>query len=399
MMNQFSLFFFKPLVVFFLTASVAVAQEGNKEIIAQEMAGHIFRPKQLQATPDNVAQLKLPAGFTISKFAEGLGKPRMLAVSADGTVYVTDREAGTVTMLQDKNKDGKAETVKTVARRKNMHGIAIRDNKAYLITVNEVYTAAINADGTLDSLRQIIKGLPDGGQHGNRTLHFGPDGLLYISVGSTCNACKETSDESATMIQAKTDGSSRRIYAKGLRNTIGFDWHPQTKELWGFDHGIDWLGDEDQKEELNRITDGSDYGWPYVYADGKFEMHFDPQGMTHDEYARKTTKPVLLYDAHAAPMALLFYTGSQFPADYRGDALVTMHGSWNRAKPSGYKIVRVRFEQGKPVKAEDFISGFLTSDQKGQFARVCGLAQLPDGSLLIAEDATGVVYRVAYRPR
>ncbi|MFD1143142.1 PQQ-dependent sugar dehydrogenase [Larkinella insperata] len=388
-----------PLAGVLLTASLSIAQEGNKEVIAQEMEGHIFRPKQLQATPANVAQLTVPAGFTIHKFAEGLGKPRMMAVGANGSVYVTDREAGTVTLLQDKNKDGKAEVVKTVARRKNMHGITIRDNKLYLITVNEVYTAAIKPDGTLGSLQEIMKGLPDGGQHGNRTLHFGPDGMLYVSIGSTCNACKETSGESATMIQAKADGSRRRIYAKGLRNTIGFDWHPQTKELWGFDHGIDWLGDDEQKEELNRITDGADYGWPYVYADGKFEMHFDPQGMTHEEYARKTTKPVLLYDAHAAPMSMLFYTGSQFPADYRGDALVTMHGSWNRAKPSGYKIVRVRFEQGQPKQIEDFVTGFLTDNQRGQFARVCGLAQMPDGSLLVAEDATGVVYQVRYNPK
>ncbi|GAB3341152.1 sorbosone dehydrogenase family protein [Larkinella ripae] len=383
-------------IAFVLIAPRAFSQEGNKEVIAQQMEGHIFRPKQLQATSDNIAQLKLPAGFTIRKFAEGLGKPRMLAVSSTGTVYVTNRETGTVTMLQDQNKDGRADKSQVVAQKKNMHGITIRGNKVYLITVNEVYTAAIKPDGTLDSLQQIIKGLPDGGQHGNRTIHFGPDDQLYISVGSTCNACKETSDESATMIQAKADGSSRRIFAKGLRNTIGFDWHPQTHELWGFDHGIDWLGDEDQKEELNKISDGADYGWPYVYADGKFEMHFDPSGMTHEEYAKKTTKPTLLYEAHAAPMSLLFYTGAQFPADYRGDALVSMHGSWNRAKPSGYKIVRVRFDKGKPVKIMDFISGFLTDNNQAQFARVCGLAQLPDGSLLIAEDATGIVYRVSY---
>ncbi len=375
----------------------AIAQEGNKEVISQTMQGNIFRPKQLQATDQNLKQLKSPAGFTITKYAENLGKPRMMAVGADGTVYVTSREAGTLTMLQDKNNDGKAEVKKVVVTKDQLHGIAIHQNKMYLIAVNEAYSADINKDGTVGALKQIMKDLPDGGQHGNRTLAVGPDNNLYVSVGSTCNACNETSPESATMVQAKLDGTGRRIYAKGLRNTIGFDWHPQTKELYGFDHGIDWLGDEEQPEELNKLTDGADYGWPYVYANGKFEMHHDPKGMTHEQYAAKSTNPVLLYDAHAAPMSLLFYTGNQFPKDFSGDALATMHGSWNRKDPKGYKVVRVRFENGKPAKIEDFISGFLTENNTAQFGRPCGLAQLKDGSVLMSDDANGVIYRIAYK--
>ncbi|SEL02744.1 PQQ-dependent sugar dehydrogenase [Parapedobacter koreensis] len=372
-------------------------QDGNTEIIERNMEGHIFRPKQLMPTPENIGSLKLPPGFAIEVFAEGLGKSRMLAVAANGAVYVTDRDQGTLTLLQDSDGDGKAEIKKVLAKKDQLHGIAIDGDDLYLITVNELYKTAIHPDGSIDSLLLLVDDLPDGGQHGNRTLKIGPDNALYVSVGSTCNACIETNKENATMLKMNPDGSQRTIYATGLRNTIGFDWHPQTGELWGFDHGIDWLGNDEQQEELNKIVEGQDYGWPFVYGDGQFEVHHDPKNMTHEEYAAKSVKPTLLYDAHAAPMNLLFYTGNQFPGEFNGDAFVTMHGSWNRAEPSGYKIVRVRYENGQPTRIEDFITGFVTADKKGQFARVCGLAQHTDGSLLVADDAHGVVYRVYYK--
>ncbi|WP_079715641.1 PQQ-dependent sugar dehydrogenase [Parapedobacter luteus] len=371
-------------------------QDGNKEIIERRMEGHIFRPKQLLPTPENIASLKLPPGFTIEKFAEGLGKSRMLAVAANGSVYVTDRDHGTLTLLQDQDQDGKADVVRILTKKDQLHGIAVDGDNLYLITVNELYKTTIHPDGNIDSLQLLVDDLPDGGQHGNRTLKVGPDNALYVSVGSTCNACVETNKENATMLKVSLDGSQRATYATGLRNTIGFDWHPQTGDLWGFDHGIDWLGNDEQREELNKIEEGQDYGWPFVYGDGQFEVHHDPKGMTHEEYAAKSVKPTLLYDAHAAPMDLLFYTGDQFPEEFSGDAFVTMHGSWNRAEPSGYKVVRIRYENGHPTRVEDFITGFLTDDKKGQFARVCGLAQYTDGSLLIADDAHGVIYRVRF---
>ncbi|MDX5436934.1 MAG: PQQ-dependent sugar dehydrogenase, partial [Pontibacter sp.] len=344
-----------------------------KQPITASMEGHIFKPATVPATAARVQQLKVPAGFTISKFAENLNKPRMLAVHTDGTIYVTDRDKGTVTMLRDSNKDGKADKQQVVATKEGMHGIAIRDNKAYLVTVNEVYTADINKDGTLGQLRMIADKLPDGGQHANRTIEFGPDGMLYLSVGSTCNACDETSKESATLLQMKPDGSGRRVYAKGLRNTIGFDWRPQTRELFGFDHGIDWLGDTTQKEELNKLEDGGNYGWPYVFENGKPNLADEPpKGMSWEEYAKTTKFPVATYDAHSAPMDLLFYKGNQFPKEYQGDAIVTLHGSWNRSEPSGYKVVRVRFDNGKPKGFEDFVTGFLVDGNKAQFGRVVG---------------------------
>lgn len=374
------------------------ASKAEGDMISASMEGHIFKPALVDATDERVKTLKVPAGFIVTKFAENLGKPRMIAVSDKGLVYVTNRDEGTVTLLRDTDKDGKADENKLVAKRDKMHGITIHNNKMYLITVEDVFTTDIKNDGTLGDLKMIMQGLPDGGQHANRTIAIGPDNMLYVSIGSTCNACEETREESATMVQAKLDGTDKKIFAKGLRNTIGFDWHPQTKELFGMDHGIDWLGDESQKEELNKIEKDENYGWPYVFEKGKPNLaDTPPQGQTFEEYAKKTKFAELTYKAHSAPMSMKFYTGTQFPAGYKNSAFVAMHGSWNRAEPSGYNVVRLKFENGKPTGFEDFLSGFLVDGNKSQFGRVVGIAQHTDGSLLVTDDNNGVVYRVAYK--
>ncbi|WP_375448082.1 PQQ-dependent sugar dehydrogenase [uncultured Fibrella sp.] len=374
--------------------------ETNKQPTSAQIEGNVFEPALVPATDARVAQLRVPAGFTIAKFADSLGKPRQLAVSAAGNVYVTDREAGTVTLLRDTNGDGKADRKQVVATIKSVHGITINNGTMYLATIKEVFRAPINSDGTLGSLQQLINNLPDAGQHPNRTLAIGPDGLLYITVGSTCNACAEPNPEHATMLRANADGSNRTIFAKGLRNTIGFGWHPQTNELYGFDHGIDWLGDEQQKEELNLIKQGAFYGWPYIYGDGNYNPHPRPMGdTTYAQILARTTLPSLSYEAHAAPLAMVFYTNttgsSSFPADYINDAFVTMRGSWNRTKPSGYNVVRVHFENGKPTRIDDFVTGFLVDNNQSQFGRPVGIITLPDGSLLFSEDNNGVIYRVS----
>jgi glucose/arabinose dehydrogenase len=304
-------------------------------------------------------------------------------------------------LLRDTNGDGKADEKKIVANIKAVHGITIHADKMYLVAVKEVYRADLNSDGTLGTPQQLINNLPDGGQHPNRTIGFGPDGFMYITVGSTCNACAEPNAENATILRANADGSGRTIFASGLRNTIGFDWHPQTKELYGLDHGIDWLGDEQQKEELNQIKQGAYYGWPYIYGDGNYNPHPRPMGdTTYADILAKTTLPAFSYEAHAAPMGLVFYTGGTtgFPAEYQNDAFATLRGSWNRTQPSGYKVVRVHFENGKPVRIDDFVTGFLVDNNRAQFGRPVGIATMPDGSLLFTDDNNGVIYRVSYKP-
>ena len=390
------------LALFFAAAlpvPSAMAQDAG-QITDVEIVGHVYKPAQLDPTDAHIQNLQLPDRFRIEKFAEDLGNPRMIAVAEDGTVYVTRREEGDCLMLRDTNGDGRADEQQVVAQKPYMHGIAIRDGRIYLAAVTEVYVTDIQEDGTLGALEPIIDNLPDGGQHPNRTIAFGPDGMLYVSVGSTCNSCAETNDENATILRTSPDGSQRTIFASGLRNTIGFDWHPETDALWGMDHGTDWLGDDEQQEELNRLIEGKKYGWPYVYADGKINPADEPpNGTTSQEWAEQSEEPVLLHTAHSAPMQMAFYTGAQFPEDYRNDAFVAMRGSWNRKPPSGYEVVRIDFQDGEPVAIEPFLTGFLIGREDGShaiFGRPVGLAAMPDGSMLIGDDTNGVIYRIAY---
>jgi Raf kinase inhibitor-like YbhB/YbcL family protein len=377
-------------------APMAVAQQGDGTEI--QITTNVFKPNKVQPTSDRIGQLKLPDGFKVQSFAKGLGNSRIIAVSKKGDVYVSRREEGDVLLLKDANGDGKADGPPVqVASRAQTHGLAIKDNKLYLVTVKEVFVADIKEDGTLGELTMIIGDLPDAGQHPNRVMAFGPDGMLYISVGSTCNACNESNAENATILRSTPDGKSRTIFASGLRNTIGFDWNRRTGELWGLDHGIDLLGDEVQPEELNRLEQGKQYGWPHVYGSGDIYPQSTPVGGVTKEQWRDQSEPMVVgYTAHAAPMQMKFYSGSTFPAEYQGDAFATMRGSWNRNPASGYEIVRIHFENGQPKTIEPFLTGFLTDGGKTHFGRPVGLAVAKDGSLLMADDTNGVIYRIVY---
>ncbi|HUD43551.1 MAG TPA: YbhB/YbcL family Raf kinase inhibitor-like protein [Dokdonella sp.] len=365
------------------------------------VAAHVYKPAKVAATPQRISALQVPKGFDISVFAEGLRNPRILAVAPDGTVYVSRRDQGDVLMLRDADADGRADgTPVAVLHRPGAHGLAVHDGSLYVATSREVFAAPIQPDGTLGPVRMIIGDLPDTGQHPNRTLAFGPDGMLYISAGSTCNACNEANPESAALLRASPDGRSRTIFATGLRNTIGFAWHPQTGELWGLDHGIDYLGDDEQPEELNRIELGKRYGWPHVWGEGGLNPQSTPPGgLTKAQWKAISTPMALGYTAHAAPMQMLFYTGQAFPAEYGGDAFAAMRGSWNRKPASGYEIVRIVFRDGQPQRIEPFVSGFLSRDGRSHFARPVGLAMARDGALLMADDGNGVIYRIAYAGR
>jgi Raf kinase inhibitor-like YbhB/YbcL family protein len=383
-----------------LLAFPALAQDPQKpDSVA--ITAHIHQAGKIEPTAARISRLKLANGFKIEKFAEGLGNPRMLAVSDAGAVYVTRRSLGDVVMLKDTNSDGQADEQKVVASRPFAHGITIVNNVLYLVTIKDVYRADIREDGTLGELERIVNDLPDAGQHPNRTIAYGPDGMLYLSVGSTCNACQEPNPENATLLQMAPDGRMRRIYASGLRNTIGFDWHPETGELWGMDHGMDWLGDKQQPEELNLIKEGLQYGWPYIVGDGMANVSDTPPGkLTHDDWRRMSEPMVMGYTAHAAPMQMAFYRGNQFPSEYHGDAFVAMRGSWNAKPAVGFEIVRIDFDKGKPAGFKPFVTGFLegaATDKPTQFGRPAGLAYMKDGSMLFSDDSGGVIYRVSYQ--
>jgi glucose/arabinose dehydrogenase len=379
-------------------------------------------------------QLRTPPGFTVSVFASGLGNPRFLATDTDGSVYVTLREQGQVLRLRDADNDGDASDTneRTVVASaatnpdlEGVHGITISDGRMYLASVKAVLSASL-VGGQLGAFTTLIKDLPDGGQHPNRTLAVGPDGKLYVTVGSTCNACGESNAEHATVLRVNLDGTvtanpanaahpmlarnpmsrmSPRVFASGLRNTLGFDWHPTTGELWGSDHGSDGLGNDIPPDEINRIEGGKSYGWPFCYGAREPDPIIEPPSMmvTKAQYCATTTPFVTGYQAHSAPIGFTFYRGGQFPADYTGDAFVALRGSWNRDVPTGYKVVRVHFQAGVPTPRagqaspiEDFLTGFLIEGGRAHFGRLAGLAVDRTGALLVAEDTNGVVYRITH---
>jgi len=345
-------------------------------------------------TPDMVKNLKVPAGWEVSVAASGLGKPRMLFFGKTGELYVTRRDAGDILLLTDKNGDHKYDEVKTaVTDFKGVHGITIKDGWLYGCNNNEVRRYKLKPDGSADSDAKeiLINDLPSGGQHSNRTIDFGADGLLYITVGSLCNDCVGDK-ETATILTADPKNWKRAIYASGLRNTIGFDWHPQTGELWGLDNGADFKGDTWPPEELNRLVKNADYGFPFAY--GKREVdktREDPVGTTKEDLAKVSEPSVMEFTAHSAPIDFKFFgMGTPFP----GDALVCWHGSWNATNVAGYKVERIVFKNGQPSGSQDFLTGFLINNNKDRFGRPSGLAIANDGVVYISDDANGIIYCV-----
>lgn len=359
-----------------------------------------FRPTQLPFDQTAFDELVLPGGFAINVYRSGLGQARMLAVHGPD-VYVTQPMQGTVLRLIDANADGVAEAEEAVATGIPMvHGIAFHGDDVYLANVNNVFHGTVEGDGSFSSLTAIITDLPDGGQHALRTLAVGPDNLLYISIGSDCDACAEANPEHATLLRSTLAGqpkTARTIFAHGLRNTIGFGWHPTSGDLWGMDQGSDWRGDDLPPEELNAIASGKNYGWPYCFADRQIDPVIqDPPGQTKAAYCASTTPPVLLNQAHQSPIGMAFYTGNTFPARYENGAFIAFHGSWNRKPATGYRVAFVPFEAGEPQAIEDFVSGFLNEAGTATFGRPAGLAVGPDGSVLFTDDSNGIVYRVQH---
>lgn len=358
-------------------------------------AGNFMRPAE--AKPKNaLAKLKVPEGFKVNVFAEGLGGPRMMVVTEDGRVLVSRPKEGDVLSLRDSDGDGASDERKTiVSGLKRPHGMGLHEGKLFLVAMKTVYTLNPK-EGAKPSV--LIDGLPDVGQHENRSIAISPQGELFVSIASTCNNCDDPTPKNASMLRFSLDGKNEKLFAQGLRDTIGFDWRPGTAELWGMDHGKDWNGDDMPMEELNLLQEGKHYGWPYCMAKKIPDDNLvdEPEGESKKEFCARSEAPVIGTTAHSAPIAMKFYSGGQFPEAYRGDAFVALHGSWNRKPPSGYKVARIRFENGKPTRFEDFLTGFLAASGKEQYGRPAGLAIDRDGSLLVSDDSAGVIYRVSY---
>jgi glucose/arabinose dehydrogenase len=359
----------------------------------------VLRPEKRAASEALIGTLSVKSGFALNVFAPSLGNTRMLATHGD-YVYATRTMEGDVLRLTDSDANGVADATDPVATDlADVHGIAFNGDQVYLATIHSVYRGTVNGSGGFDALTPIITDLPDGGQHYRRTLGVGPDSLLYISVGSTCDACPDPNPENATILRASLDGTNRVVFASGLRNTIGFDWHPDTGDLWGMDQGSDMRGDDLPPEELNRISEDANYGWPYCFGDRVEDPIIDdPPGSTKQAFCAASQPAVAGFPAHQAPIGMVFYTGTSFPESYRDDAFVAFHGSWNRDPATGYKVVRVLFEDGEPQATEDLVTGFLIEDGTAYFGRPAGITTAPDGALLFSDDENGFIYRITAAP-
>jgi glucose/arabinose dehydrogenase len=342
-------------------------------------------PRPANAIPE------APQGFTVSLFAGGLTHPRFLAVAPNGDVFVTEPDAGKITVLSP---DGAHRTT-FVSGMNKPHGIAFHDGALYVADMTAVYRFAYKDGQRKASTKTRISKdpIPEGG-HFTRDIAFGPDGKLYLAIGSNGNVAENPLPRAAVSVV----GADGRFtpFATGLRNPVGIAFYPGTNDLWVTVNERDGLGDELPPDYFTHISQGDFFGWPYAYIG----PHPDPDfGKKKPEMVARTKTPDLLFQAHSAPLGLVFYEGDQFPADYKGDAFVAFHGSWNSAHPTGYKVVRIRFKDGKPVGGYDnFLTGFHIDDTSPAqvWGRPVGLAVAKDGSLLVTDDAGKAVWRVAY---
>lgn len=386
---------FLCLIVALIQVSFAQSEGPYRE---SKASGTLAKPAQVKFSDDMLSKIKVPKGFKVNVFARDLDGPRMMVSDADGSIYVSRPKTGEILLLKDSNSDGVSDSVTSFVKGYDKaHGLAISGDKLYFVATTKVYSVELKNPS---KVKLLIENLPNVGQHENRSIAIGPDNLLYISIASNCNSCVDPDKRMATMQRSELDGSNMKTFAEGLRDTIGFDWHPVTKEFYGMDHGTDWMGDEFPKEEFNKIVEGKNYGWPFCWNDKQPDNNFikNPEGETSkDGYCKnKTESPLLTTQAHSAPIAMKFYNGDMFPG-YKNSAFIALHGSWNRKKPSGYSVVRAVFNNGKPVKMEDFMTGFLEKNGRAQFGRPAGLLVLKDGSLLVSDDSAGVIYRVSHQ--
>jgi glucose/arabinose dehydrogenase len=333
--------------------------------------------------------LYIPSGFSVNLFAHGLSGPRFLALGPGGAVYATLSGAGRIVRFVDATGDGVAKSVVTVlSGLANPSGIAFRGDTLYFAQETMVERVDPGASPV-----PIVMGLPPGG-HNTRTIAFGPDNLLYVAVGSSCNICDDAPPRAAVTRYA-LNGSNAHTFATGLRNSVGLAFNPATGELWANNNDRDDIGGSDKAttdnlppEHLNILKDGKWYGWPQCYLPGK----------PNPEYAGADCSgvepPALTVQAHSAPLGLAFYMGTMFPADYRGDAFMTYHGSWNRQAKTGYKVVRVHVHAGRPTAAEDFVTGWL--EGQSPWGRPVAVLVAADGALLVSDDTGGRIWRVTY---
>ncbi len=337
-------------------------------------------------------KIRLPDGFKISIYASDVPGARSMALGPNGTLFVGTR-VGKVYAIVDRNRNNRADEVITVARGLRMpNGVAFRGGALYVGEVSRVLRYD-NIEARLSNPPTPVvvnDTFPGDRHHGWKFIRFGPDGQLYVPVGAPCNVCERSDGHYALIMRMNPDGTGLEVFARGVRNTVGFDWHPETKTLWFTDNGRDWLGDDVPPDELNHAPrKGLHFGFPYCHGGDISEPEF---GEKHA--CEEFVPPAMKLGPHVAAIGMRFYTGMMFPDRYRNQIFIAEHGSWNRSTPIGYRVTLVRLEENRAVTYEVFAEGWLQGN--AAWGRPTDVLVMPDGALLVSDDRAGVIYRIVY---
>ena len=359
--------------------------------------GHLLLARGREApqlgTPGS--RIQAADGARVTLFAGDLANPRFLRFTPTGDLLVSLPRSGQIVLLEadadgDAQSDGRVELLSGLNR---PHGLDLYDGWLYVAETDAVGRIRFDPASrrTRGSFERVVTGLPGGGNHWTRSLRFGPEGRMYLSIGSSCNACEESDPRRATLMRFRPDGSGEEIYATGLRNAVGFDWRPGTGELFATDNGRDLLGDDTPPCELNRVVAGGFYGWPYAHGDNQPDPDL---GAGQTAAIRDALAPAHSFRAHNAPLGIAFVRGESAPAHLRGAALVALHGSWNRTRKDGYKVVSLHPHPDGSFEERDFLVGFL--EDEDVIGRPVDVAEGPDGAFYVSDDYAGAIYRVSH---
>jgi glucose/arabinose dehydrogenase len=338
--------------------------------------------------------ITLAPGFSISIYADNIPDARSLELSPNNTLFVGSRKAGKVYAVLDKDHDNKADEIIIIARHLNMpNGVAFHDGDLYVAEVHRIIKFTDIESNLYDPVKPevVFDRLPTDRWHGWKFIKFGPDGKLYVPIGAPCNVCDTENSLFGTITRMNSNGTEFEIYARGVRNSVGFDWHPESHDLWFTDNGRDMLGDDLPPDELNHAPSaGLHFGFPYLHGKDVIDPRFgNKKGDT------EITLPAQELGPHVASLGMEFYTGTMFPAGYANHIFIAEHGSWNRSEPIGYRISLVKLEGSKPISYEIFAQGWLQKHRV--LGRPVDIETMQDGSLLISDDYSGRIYRIEYR--
>ncbi|WP_421811935.1 PQQ-dependent sugar dehydrogenase [Flagellimonas sp.] len=390
---------FRSIFMFVLSVSI-LACNGKKENQEEESTEEVKDNAEVSqdSTQLYLDRLNLPEGFSIALYAENVEGARSMAMGADGTLFVGTRNEGKVYALKDTDGDYKVDENYTIASDLDQpNGVAFKNGDLYVAAVSKMFKYT-DIESQLENPQDpelIYDDYPTEFHHGWKYIAFGPDDKLYVPVGAPCNICDSATVDKryASITRMDLEGKNREIVAHGVRNTVGFTWHPDTDDLWFTDNGRDMMGDDIPPGELNKLTEaGQHFGYPYCHGGTVKDPEYGDQRPCSD-----FVPPVQPLGAHVAALGVKFGKGPMFPEAYRGHAFLAEHGSWNRSSKVGYRITMVKLENGEAVSYEPFIDGWLDEESQEAFGRPVDLLFLEDGSLLISDDEGNAIYRVTYK--